>query len=181
MSKIVRNVLMFAKQQDQSLAIFDLKCTLHQAIEFMQNSLRPEHIKLQLILPTSDLYSLGDRDAILQAFVNIMSNARDALASMEAGHARVLIISAQILHDQRIEICFRDNGIGMDEQTLGKIFYPFFTTKDIGKGTGLGLAISHGIITKHEGQIFCESKPGQGTLVRVILPQLGEPSTALRA
>lgn len=181
MSKIVRNVLMFAKQQDQSLAIFDIKCTLHQAIEFMQNSLRLEHIKLQLILPMNDLYSLGDRDAILQAFVNIMSNARDALASMEAGHAKVLIISAQILHDHRIEICFRDNGIGMDEQTLGKIFYPFFTTKDIGKGTGLGLAISHGIITKHEGQIFCESKPGQGTLVRVILPQWGEPSTALRA
>jgi signal transduction histidine kinase len=181
MTKIVRNVLMFAKQQDHSLVSFDIKNTLNKAIEFLQNSLRLEQIQLQLVLPMNELHSLGDPDAILQAFVNIIANARDALASNEAGQARVLSISAQILHDQRIEISFRDSGIGMDEQTLGKIFYPFFTTKDIGKGTGLGLAISHGIISKHKGQIFCESKPGQGTLVRVILPQLVEPTEALRA
>jgi signal transduction histidine kinase len=181
MTKIVRNVLMFARQQDHSLVPLDIKSILQKSVEFMQPSLQSEKIQLQRLLPPEDLYSLGDGDAIQLAFVNIMTNARDALASAASDQPRVLCITVQLIHDQRVEICFRDSGIGMDEQTLGKIFYPFFTTKDVGKGTGLGLAISHGIITKHKGQIFCESKPGQGTLVRVILPRMAEPSTALRA
>ncbi|WP_141734861.1 ATP-binding protein [Oligoflexus tunisiensis] len=181
MSKIVRNVLMFARQEDHSFAALDIKGTLLQAIEFMQNGLRLERIQLQVFLPSDDLRCLGDYEAILQAFLNILSNARDALASTGPGTSRVLIVSAQRLGNERIEITFRDSGIGMDEQTLGKIFYPFFTTKAIGKGTGLGLAISHGIITKHKGRIFCESKPGQGTLVRVVLPQLEQQSAALLA
>jgi C4-dicarboxylate-specific signal transduction histidine kinase len=181
MTRIVRNVLMFARQQDHSLVPLDIKCILQKSIDFMQPSLQSERIQLQLLLPHEELYSLGDGDSIQQAFVNIMTNARDALTSAASDQARMLRITAQLIHDQRMEISFRDSGIGMDEQTLGKIFYPFFTTKAIGKGTGLGLAISHGIITKHKGQIFCESKPGQGTLVRVILPLMVEPSTALRA
>jgi signal transduction histidine kinase len=181
MTRIVRNVLMFAKQQDQSFVSFEVKSILQNAIEFMQPSLKLEHIQVQLILTPGELCMLGDTDAILQVFVNIMSNARDALASKASNTGRVLIVSARKVQEQWIEIAFRDNGVGMDEQTLGKVFYPFFTTKEIGKGTGLGLAISHGIITKHKGQIYCESKPGEGTLVRVILPQLAEPTEALRA
>ncbi|HYX33483.1 MAG TPA: MEDS domain-containing protein [Oligoflexus sp.] len=181
MTKIVRNVLMFARQQAHSLNSFDLKNTVQDAIEFMQPSLRLEQIQMQLILPTTELYSLGDTDAILQAFVNIMSNARDALAGMGPTSGRMLIVSAQKTQDHKIEIAFRDTGIGMDEQTLGKVFYPFFTTKGIGKGTGMGLAIAHGIITQHNGQIICDSKPGQGTVVRAILPELAESSTARRA
>jgi signal transduction histidine kinase len=181
MSKIVRNVLMFARQEDHSFAALDIKRTLLQAIEFTQKSLRLEGIQLQVFLPSDDLRSYGDYEALLQAFLNILFNARDALASTEPGKARVLIVSAQRLGDERMEITIRDSGIGMDEETLGKIFYPFFTTKAIGKGTGLGLAISHGIITKHKGRIFCESKPGQGTLVRVVLPQLAQHSAALLA
>lgn len=180
-SQIVRNVLIFARQQEHSLVPFDLKITLEKALERLRESLGNEHVQLHCLLPTDPFLIKGDADGMLQAFVNILANARDALAANRDGAPRLLTISVQRLPEHRIEISFRDSGIGMDAQTLSRIFYPFFTTKDIGKGTGLGLAISHGIITQHKGQIFCDSKPGQGTLVRVILPQLVETTAALRA
>lgn len=181
MTQIVRNVLIFARQEDRSLVPVDIKTTLAKALDCLRDSLRHEHVQLHDLLPADSLFIMGDPDGMLQAFVNILANARDALAALDGDKPRLLTISAQLISEQRLEISFRDSGIGMDASTLGRIFYPFFTTKDIGKGTGLGLAISHGIITQHKGQIFCDSKPGQGTWVRVILPQLVASTAALRA
>jgi signal transduction histidine kinase len=63
-----------------------------------------------------------------------------------------------------------DDGIGMDEEVLKKIFIPFFTTKDVHEGTGLGLPVVHGIITSHGGTIRVHSEPGRGTRVEIRLP-----------
>jgi two-component system NtrC family sensor kinase len=69
-----------------------------------------------------------------------------------------------------VEIRIRDNGIGMKEKDLKRVFEPFFSTKSIGKGTGLGLSICRGIIEKHEGQITLSSTYGDGTEVLLRLP-----------
>jgi len=67
----------------------------------------------------------------------------------------------------------KENGIGIDDEIKGKIFYPFFTTKAVGEGTGLGLAISYGIVQNHGGEIIAESRKGHGSTFRIRLP-LGE-------
>jgi CheY-like chemotaxis protein len=75
----------------------------------------------------------------------------------------------------------RDNGRGMPPEILARIFEPFFTTKKQGKGTGLGLAVVHGIVQNHQGAIFVQSAPGQGTVFEVFLPAMTTPAIAALA
>jgi two-component system NtrC family sensor kinase len=69
-----------------------------------------------------------------------------------------------------VEISVRDNGCGIPEANLERIFDPFFTSKEVGKGTGLGLSVSYGIVKAHGGRIVVESTLGEGSVFRVLLP-----------
>ncbi|MBU7582653.1 MAG: GAF domain-containing sensor histidine kinase [Nostoc sp. TH1S01] len=118
-----------------------------------------------------------------QVFMNIMVNAIDALEeSMVSGESEVgnremstpthqITIRTQNLDNQWIVIRIADNGPGMTEEIMQRIYDPFFTTKEIGKGTGLGMAISHQIIVdRHQGILKCRSQPGQGTEFWIQIP-----------
>ena len=99
-----------------------------------------------------------------QVLMNILVNAtqavdRDGVIEIRTGQER-----------ERVWIEVRDNGCGIDELGMRRIFEPFYTTKEVGKGTGLGLSISHGIVKKHGGEITVRSRPGQGTVFRILLP-----------
>ncbi len=72
--------------------------------------------------------------------------------------------------DDRIEFSVIDTGCGMTEETIARIFEPFYTTKDVGKGTGLGLSSVYAIVTKASGKIVVESALGKGSTFRLILP-----------
>jgi two-component system NtrC family sensor kinase len=75
--------------------------------------------------------------------------------------------------DKLGRISISDNGPGIEPENLKKIFDPFYTTKEVGKGTGLGLSICYGIISEHEGRIWAESLPGNGTTFYIELPLPG--------
>jgi len=117
-----------------------------------------------------------------QVFMNILSNAIDALESRETPTITVATrlverpeINASIAfantHIPYVEIRIKDNGAGMDETIKTKIFDPFYTTKPVGKGTGLGLSISYQIVVeKHHGTLQCFSEVGQGTEFVVQIP-----------
>jgi len=90
-----------------------------------------------------------------------------------------ITITSRLADSQRIEVGIEDTGCGMSEETLGKLFTPFFTTKPVGKGTGLGLSIVYGIIKMHRGNITVNSAVGKGTTVTVTLPILTSQSPAL--
>jgi signal transduction histidine kinase len=107
---------------------------------------------------------------ISQVLLNLLINAVQAVES----HGRTE--GGRIEIDVRpvgpwIQISVADNGAGIAPDDLDRLFDPFFTTKPVGEGTGLGLAISHGIITGHGGRIEVDSKPGEGTRFRVLLPK----------
>jgi two-component system, NtrC family, sensor kinase len=99
-----------------------------------------------------------------QVFLNLLTNAAQAFE--EAGTIWVTSRSYQ----NHVEISVRDNGIGMDAETLERLGEPFFTTRPVGSGTGLGLAVCFGIIDRHNGKLTFESQPGQGTTATIILP-----------
>lgn len=113
---------------------------------------------------------------INQVFMNLLSNAIDAVAAGEESDKPTsdqpeIIIKTQKIDGARVEIAISDNGYGIDQEVQSHLFEPFFTTKPIGVGTGLGLSISHQIITEtHHGRIYCCSAPGQGTTFLVELP-----------
>jgi len=105
-----------------------------------------------------------------QVFMNVISNALDALDSVEQDHPQLKIKTWGSSDSVFVEIA--DNGPGMSEAVQSQIFNPFFTTKPVGQGTGLGLSISHSIITdKHEGQISCFSAVDEGTSFTLRLPR----------
>ena len=92
---------------------------------------------------------------------------------MEATTSRRLTAATKNLGD-RVEIRIRDNGTGIPPEVKEKIFNPFFTTKPAGESTGLGLSISHDIIVKqHGGSIEVDTRPGEFTEIRIILPRAG--------
>ena len=100
-----------------------------------------------------------------QVFMNLLVNAVQAID----GEGTVTLATAR-LGDDRVRVWIADTGRGMTSDVQAKIFFPFFTTKPVGRGTGLGLFISHGIVEKHGGTIDVESMPGEGTELTVTLP-----------
>ena len=115
----------------------------------------------------------GDKAKLKQVFLNLVKNAIEAME--DGGNLR---IDSEQTGD-RVEITITDNGRGISQENIEKIFVPFFTTKE--KGSGLGLSISKGIIEDHAGSSFTlESKVGQGTAIKITLPVYREeeiPST----
>lgn len=108
-----------------------------------------------------------------QVFINILSNAIDALKESGVSNNQLptITIHAAVSNPNWLTIKIADNGVGISEPILARLFNPFFTTKPVGKGTGLGLSISHQIITeKHHGKIACFSTVGQGTEFIIEIP-----------
>ena len=107
-----------------------------------------------------------------QVFMNILSNAIDALSELRnKNHNSNISISTQPIDENWVRICIADNGTGINEEVRQNIFNPFFTTKPVGKGTGLGLSISYQIIVEtHKGKIFCNSQLGKGTEFVIEIP-----------
>jgi two-component system NtrC family sensor kinase len=108
----------------------------------------------------------ADPDQLRQCLLNLMSNAVDAMAE-DGG---TLKVSTHVSDMQRVELVVSDTGEGMSEETLSKLFTPFYTTKPPGKGTGLGLSIIYGIVKMHRGDIQVQSTRGEGTTFSIQLP-----------
>jgi len=115
----------------------------------------------------------GDSSQLEQVFLNLISNARDAMEKVE--RKKELTIAASLLRHNGwndVEVVVQDTGNGIPQESIDKIFEPFFSTKEVGQGTGLGLSICYGIIEAHGGRIEVESKVNEGTTFRVLLPVL---------
>jgi two-component system NtrC family sensor kinase len=115
---------------------------------------------------------MGDPNQLEQVFLNLISNARDAIDDA-AGRKKELTIRSAFSDDGGspcIVVSVKDTGIGIPLENLSKIFEPFFSTKPVGKGTGLGLSLCFGIVEAHGGRIDIKSQVGEGTEIRVILP-----------
>ncbi len=109
----------------------------------------------------------GDETLLRQAFLNLLRNARQAVRAVREDGGEVHVRGA-VSDDGRVGLEISDNGVGIEEQNLDRIFLPFFTTRE--EGTGLGLALVQKIILSHNGTIQVNSRPGEGTSFRITLP-----------
>jgi signal transduction histidine kinase len=112
-----------------------------------------------------------DAGQLNQVFMNLLANACDAIP------ARGNVWITTRATDDAVTVTIRDDGAGIAPDVLGRIFDPFFSTKDVGGGTGLGLAISHGVVAAHGGRIEVESAVGRGSVFRVVLPRGGRAAS----
>jgi signal transduction histidine kinase len=168
LSKMIRDVLTFARRRPLHRSSVDLNRILHQALELFEDSLGSIQVEKDFSneLPKVD----GDPDQILQVFTNLLKNA---LESMPGG-GKIVLTTRPVDENGKalpwVRASVKDNGSGMDQEVISHLFEPFFSRRPDGQGTGLGLSIVYGIIEEHQGRIVVKSKPGEGSQFDVYLP-----------
>lgn len=162
---ITRQLLGFARHFDVQNQTINLKDMVSDVINFHKKEAEYRNIAIHVDIPDSLPLIETDRGKLQQIILNLVNNAFQAI-----DNGCFLDIRAQMDGDDRVQLSIRDNGCGISETNLKKIFKPFFTTKKEGKGTGLGLSITYGLVQKLHGNITVESQTGQGTTFVVTLP-----------
>jgi C4-dicarboxylate-specific signal transduction histidine kinase len=139
---------------------------VERSLTLIHEQLRLRQITVELSLSPDEPLVLGNATQLEQVVINLLTNARDALADAER---KVIAIRSRI-EENEVVLTVRDTGSGIPEALEPRIFDPFVTTKEVGKGTGLGLSITYGIIQDHRGTISVEGRPGEGAAFRIALP-----------
>jgi signal transduction histidine kinase/HAMP domain-containing protein len=175
MAEIIDHMRIFTRRTEGApTEIIVVNSIVEEAFKFLGQQLRNHNIEVHEDLG-SDLPKItGDPIRLEQVFLNLVSNARNA---MEGGGKEKKVIEIRTYADNTngdssVVIEVKDNGGGVPEHVREKIFQPFFTTNAPGKGTGLGLSVSSKIIEEHRGRIELDSVVGEGATFRVILPAL---------
>lgn len=187
-AQLTQSLLAFSRKQVINLQPIEIN-GLIQRVEKILERVIGEDIELKTSLVGRETTIKADSTHLEQVFMNLATNARDAMAP----GGGVLSISTEIAEigpeflaqhgygepGTYVLINVSDSGSGMDEETRKRIFEPFFTTKEVGKGTGLGLAVVYGIIKQHNGYINVYSSPGMGSTFKIYLPIIEESIEAL--
>ena len=170
--ELVNDLLSFAQQTPGEKIPLELKPLLQRAIQMEGFKLENRNIVLTVESMDAVPRILGNSNQLLQAFVQIVENAVDAL--QEIGGGRLQISSWR--ESEEVVVQFADSGPGL--QNPERVFDPFYTTKPVGKGTGLGLSATYGVILDHKGQITCFNRPEGGASFEIRLPAF-KPSGAV--
>jgi signal transduction histidine kinase len=164
LASLTRRLLGLARENPLTLARANLNEMVTKCLFFVDYRRTQSRVRLKRSL-APDLPDVdADQISILQVIVNLLQNA---IESMPDGGALTVRTAAD---DEWVTLAVSDTGCGISEQDLGRIFYPFFTTKP-GTGTGLGLAISQSIAEQHRGGILATSKVGKGSTFTLRLPR----------
>lgn len=178
---LTRQLLAFSRREALAPKVLDLNRVVSD-IARMLPRLIGENIQIETVLSPELGRVRAGVGQIEQVILNLAANGRDA---MQNG-GKLTIETRNVCHggDARhgrsvpegwyVGLTVTDTGKGMDENTLSRIFEPYFTTKEMGKGTGLGLAAVYGIVDQTAGHIWVDSKPGHGTTFEIYLPRVEE-------
>ena len=168
--EIIKKLLVFARQMPPQKSRVNLNRVVEEGLFFLEARCAKEGVELVRSLAPDLPETSADPAQLNQVLVNLVVNALQAMP--EGGRLTVATrdCGSQVL------LIVEDTGTGMSEATLGRIFVPFFTTKDVGQGTGLGLPVVHGIVTSHGGLLEVGSAVGRGTRFEIRLPVTSPPS-----
>ncbi|HET6975271.1 MAG TPA: ATP-binding protein [Pyrinomonadaceae bacterium] len=168
MAELVKNMLEFSRRNQAQISTVDIRSEIFKSIEFIGYYLRKCSVEVITRFSESVPMIHADRQQLRQIFLNLLTNATDAMPG--GGKITIEVTEAELNNSPGIMIMFTDTGDGIPEDKLSKIWEPFFTTKPEGKGTGLGMGICRRIVEEHNGRITVKSELGQGTTVRIMLP-----------
>jgi two-component system sensor histidine kinase PhcS len=165
---IVSDLKTFAYQKpgEDSQRPFLLENAVRSALRLAGYELKG--IEVTVDLP-QDTHVLGDEPAIIGVLINLLSNAAHALQAAQREAPQIAVRVKQ--QGERLGLSVRDNGPGIDPANIGRVFEPFFTTRDVGAGLGLGLSVSYGIVQRHGGTLAVDSVWGEWTEFTFDLPR----------
>ena len=170
-TEIITHLRTFGRPAPISLEPVDVRDAINRALSLTTEQLRQRAIDVELELSPDDAFVLGNPIQLEQVFINLLTNARDALSD-EVDERRIAIATAR--DGERVKITFSDTGPGIPPGLEQRIFDPFFTTKEVGAGTGLGLSITYGIVKEHGGQIVVANGDRGGACFEIELPVADE-------
>lgn len=174
MATLVSNLLQFSRSSDRQISSLHVEDEINQTLDLVQNYLTNRQVSVQREFAPALPMLQADRQQIRQLFLNLFTNAADAMA--KGGTLRIRVQPEE--NNKKLKIEVIDTGSGIPVENIRSVMEPFFTTKPEGKGTGLGLSICRRIVEEHHGaiNIFSEGKD-KGTTVQLILPSLSEAKT----
>jgi two-component system NtrC family sensor kinase len=163
--QVVRNLLNFARKEQSELKPTDINQSIQASLDMLRHEFLQRSVDY-IFEPTDNLpMIMASQENLSGVWVNILINAMDATIGRQ-GKVRI----ATSLNGNEIRILIGDNGVGIGQDQLKRIFDPFYTTKDVGKGTGLGLSICHRVIKQHGGHILVDSQLEVGTTFTITIP-----------
>jgi len=176
--ELVKQILTYGRQDEAKLAPVQINTVVTEALKMLRSSL-PTTIEInQNINCNSSI--MADETHIHQILLNLGTNAAHAMSEnggvLEVNLADVNIDSditnkhGTLQRGSYVKLTVKDTGCGMSEETMERIFEPFYTTKEVGKGTGMGLSVVHGIVENHNGLITVDSKSEEGTTFEIFFP-----------
>lgn len=179
-ANLTARILAYTGRQQLSRRLADVKALISERGPLWKDTLG-EAIQFDLQLTARPVAALFDEKMLVQVILSLLSNCREAIH--ETGKVAMGVDIVELTPDyfERrgitevsatvfAEITIRDDGPGIPPENLASIFEPYYSTKDPNKSSGLGLAIVLGIMKQHDGYIFCDSAPGKGTVMRLLLP-----------
>jgi len=197
---IIRQLLTFARAGAMEKKNFDLRPFFKETIQFARPGI-PENIEVVVDVSNEKMLVNGDPVRIQQALLNLITNARHAVESKfdqaEKSAGRITLRLSEcgkregcrgecamrgkldVAPESCVRIEVSDNGIGMDKETMNRIFEPYFTTKEVGRGTGLGLPMVQGSVEMQGGCIDVQSEPGEGSCFSIWLPRIANEATVI--
>ena len=177
---LIKQMLAFARKGTTRVIPVDMHEIIGDVVELLARSIDPR-IDVRQDLRSERAVIAGDPGQLQGALLNLAINARDAMpggGELTFGTRDVILdkegsrlLDFEAAPGDYIEVSVTDTGVGMDKETVSRIYEPFFTTKELGEGTGLGLSSVYGYVKNHNGCIRVQSEPGRGACFRILLPR----------
>ncbi|WDP85825.1 MAG: response regulator [Desulfobacter sp.] len=185
---LVKQILVFSRQSEHKKTSVQIQKILKEVLTLSWSTI-PSNIEIQKSIQPDCGFVMADPTQIHQITMNLITNAAHAVEGqngiIDIGLKEVILqendlSNSELKSGPYIRLSVSDNGIGMPQSIMSKIFDPYFTTKEQGKGTGLGLALVYGIIKEHSGEVKVYSELGKGTTFNVYLPLIGTKIKAIQ-
>lgn len=168
---IVSGLKCFAKQEKLAYDVFDMNHCITEACKLVKNEFIKNKVSLVDRTEKGKFYVNGSSQQMEQIFVNLLVNSLTAIKASNSMRNGLVEIDIKRVENRRLMITVRDNGCGIAEKNISKIYDPFFTTNQASGGTGLGLSIVYGIVKEHGGSIDVKSQENKGTEFIINLPE----------
>ena len=180
MAKIVRNLLFFARQRPPERGSVHVHDLIEQTLALRLNQMALSSITVRREY-AEQLPAIGaDSSQLQQVFLNLLLNAEQAILGANRP-GEITVRTALGATPDTVVAQVIDDGPGIPADAVGRVFEPFYTTKDVGQGTGLGLSVSYGIVNEHGGRLTVESRPGATTFTVELPVRVGTPRAAVVA
>jgi len=178
----VKQIRTFTRQTSEEKVPVDVSSIVSETLSLLRAAI-PKTIETRTGMHADDSIVIANPTHIRQVLMNLGSNAAYAMrggsglmevnvACIDLDNDAVSKVSPDLAPGSYVEVSVSDTGEGMDEKTLQRIFDPFFTTKQHGEGTGMGLSVVQGIVKGYQGAVSAWSRPGEGSIFKVLLPRL---------